>query len=226
MIDRRERQDDTVESQRAALDGRQAEMWTALPGIIESFDPAAMTVAVQPAIAGRQTNEKGKAFSVTMPLLPDVPVVFPCGGGFTLTFPIKPGDECLVVFASRCIDAWWQNGGVGEPIDPRMHDLSDGFALVGVRSQARKLSPAVDTANAQLRADDGKTVVELTPDSRVMVTGPAAIELKSETVITLTAPVIHVIGRMQITEDAVADGISLKNHTHQGDSGGTTGAPQ
>ena len=156
MIDRRERQDDPVESQRAALDGRQAEIWTALPGIVQSFDPVAMTVTVQPAVAGRVTDETGKTSSVNMPLLPDVPVVFPGGGGFTLTFPVASGDECLVVFASRCIDAWWQSGGIGEPMEPRMHDLSDGFALVGVRSQARRLSPAVDSENVQIRSTTAK----------------------------------------------------------------------
>ena len=130
-----------VEALRAALDGRQAEMWTALPGIVQSFDPAAMTVSVQPAVAGRISDEAGKAASVDLPILPDVPVVFPGGGGFALTFPVAAGDECLVVFASRCIDAWWQSGGVGEPMEPRMHDLSDGFALVGVRSQPHRLSP-------------------------------------------------------------------------------------
>ena len=69
-----------------------------------------------------------------------MPVVFPGGGGFALTFPVAAGDECLVVFASRCIDAWWQSGGVGEPMEPRMHDLSDGFALIGVRSQPAHVS--------------------------------------------------------------------------------------
>ena len=97
MIDRRERQNEPVEALRAALDGRQAEIWTALPGIVQSFDPAAMTVTVQPAVTGRVTDETGKTSSVNMPLLPDVPWSFR-GGGFTLAFPIAAGDECLVVF--------------------------------------------------------------------------------------------------------------------------------
>lgn len=244
MIDRRERQNNPVESVRAALDGRQAEIWTALPGIIQSFDPAAMTVVVQPAVAGRVTDEVGRTSSVNMPLLPDVPVVFPGGGGFTLTFPVAAGDECLVVFASRCIDAWWQSGGIGEPMEPRMHDLSDGFALVGVRSQARSLSPAVHTGNMQLRADDGETVVELTPGKDVIVTGPTSVTLKSKGSITLDAPRIYIRGLISMrsqsggattatldgsldaTGDVTASNISLNSHTHPGDSGGTTGGPQ
>ena len=194
-MDRRERWAEPVEALRAALDGRQAEMWTALPGIVQSFDPAAMTVSVQPAVAGRISDEAGKAASVDLPILPDVPVVFPGGGGFALTFPVAAGDECLVVFASRCIDAWWQSGGVGEPMEPRMHDLSDGFALVGVRSQPHRLSPAVHTGNTQLRADDGSAYVEITPGGAVTAVGPSSVTVRSGGSITLDAPRIVINGR-------------------------------
>lgn len=150
-----------------ALDGRQTTIWTALPGIIESFDAAKMTCVVQPAIQGRNTTKDGVASFVNMPLLLDCPVVFPGGGGVTLTFPVKKGDEALVVLASRCIDGWWQLGGVQPQLEARMHDLSDGFALVGVRSQPRKLS-GVSTAHAQLRSDDGEAFVDLDPTGHVV----------------------------------------------------------
>ena len=165
-MDRREQLDDPVEALRTALDGRQAEIWTALPGIVAGFDPGAMTVSVQPAVKGAIVGEDGKARQVPLPLLVDVPVSFPQGGGFTLTFPVKAGDECLVVFASRCIDGWWQSGGVQAPAERRMHDLSDGFAIVGVRSQPRVL-PAVNPENVQLRSDDGADFVEITPAGTV-----------------------------------------------------------
>ena len=163
MRDRRELLNDPEEALRAALAGFQAGLWTALPGIIQSFNAAAQTVSVQPALKAKLRRPDGGVVSVTLPLLVDVPVVFTGGGGFTLTFPIAAGDEALVVFADRCIDAWWQSGGVQEPVEPRMHDLSDGFALVGVRSQARAL-PAVSIENVQLRSDTGEDYVEIRPD--------------------------------------------------------------
>lgn len=39
--------------------------------------------------------------------------------------------------------------------------------------------------------------------------------------VNITAP-----GNVTVTGDVIADGISLKNHTHPGDSGGTTGRPK
>ena len=115
-------------------------MRVSIPGIIQSFNPDAVTAVVQPAIKGAEQDESGAEVSVNLPLLVDVPVVFPRGGGCTLTFPVKEGDECLVIFADRCIDFWWQSGGVQEPVDGRMHDLSDAFCIVGPQSQAKKIS--------------------------------------------------------------------------------------
>ncbi|WP_274537266.1 Gp138 family membrane-puncturing spike protein, partial [Escherichia coli] len=70
-----------------------------MPGIVQSFDPDTVTVVVQPAIKGYEPDSNGINQSTTLPLLVDVPVVFPRGGGCTLTFPVKAGDECLVIFA-------------------------------------------------------------------------------------------------------------------------------
>ena len=162
-MDAQERVYDPEETDRASHEGKQAGMWTAMPGIIVSFDPAAQTCVVQPAIKGRQKSPDGSIASVDMPVLQDCPVAWQGGGGVTLTFPIQPGDECLVVFASRCIDAWWQLGDVQEQAEVRMHDLSDGFVLCGVRSQPRVFD--VDMTAAQLTTDDGQAFVEVNPTS-------------------------------------------------------------
>ena len=138
-----------------------------LPGIIESFDPLACTCTVQPALKGQTADELGNMKSAPLPLLVDVPVVFPRGGGCTITFPVKAGDECLVIFSDRCIDFWWQSGGVQEPVDPRQHDLSDAFALVGPMSQPNVISN-ISTTTLQMRTDDGAAYIELDPNSHAI----------------------------------------------------------
>lgn len=160
-MDRRERLHSDLQPMLMLMDTLRADLWTAMPGIVQSFDPVAMTCSVQPCILANLQNEKtGKISTVQLPLLLDCPVFFPAGGGYTMTFPIAPGDECLVVFASRCIDAWWQAGGIQAQSLIRMHDLSDGFVFAGVRSQPRVL-PAVSTGSVQLRTDDGSAFVEI-----------------------------------------------------------------
>lgn len=213
-MDRRERFDDSVEGVRAAMDGRLAEVWTALPGIIQAFDAAAMTVVVQPSIKGVFTLADGTSKSVALPLLVDVPVVFPSGGGFTLTFPIAAGDECLAVLASRCIDAWWQSGGVQAPLEPRMHNLSDAFALVGPRSQPRTLTE-VNTTDVQLRSDDGQAHVAIKPDHTIEAVNPAAkvtltpsgeVAAEADAKISLRAPMVQIATNALTMGNLAGDG--------------------
>lgn len=214
-----------------------------MPGIIQSFSASAVTATVQIAIKGVVHTPDGKAQFVNMPLLVDVPVHFPRGGNCTLTFPVAKGDECLVVFAARCIDSWWQSGGVQVPMEPRIHDLSDGFAFVGFFSQATKIS-SISTATAQLRSNDGSTYVEVDPAGKIVnVVAPGGMTLTTPTV-TITgiinvqnvqgAPTASTIsgsmtasGTITGTTDVIGGGKSLKTHTHGGvtTGSGNTGAP-
>lgn len=130
----------------------------AIPGIVTAWDAAQQTVTVQPAI--RETlNMNGELREVEIPLLVDVPVVMPRAGGCCLAFAPAAGDECLVVFADACIDAWWQSGGVQSQADSRRHDLSDGFAILGCWSQKRK--PALPASGVRLQNDEGTAGVSV-----------------------------------------------------------------
>lgn len=229
-----------------AMEGHAAGIWTALPCIVAAVNLEAMTISAQPAIQGVVQNAEGESNSVDLPLLVDVPIVFPSAGGFSLTLPIAAGDEVLVVFSSRCIDAWWQSGGVGRAIEARMHDLSDGFAIPGPRSQARKV-PNISATNVQIRADDGETYVEITPGGKIRMVAPTAIEAVAPDILldgnvnvtgTLTQSTgtsgtatlngnLHVTGAIVADGDVTGQGTSLHNHTHGGvQSGGSnTGEP-
>ena len=89
----------------------------ALPGFVESFDPAAGTAVIRPGVKTRSGLE--------LPLLRDVPVYLPAA------LEVSPGDLCLVVFADCDMDGWLETGEVSVPRSGRMHSLSDGFAFVG-----------------------------------------------------------------------------------------------
>ncbi|GJJ99445.1 Gp138 family membrane-puncturing spike protein [Enterobacter cloacae complex sp. 2024EL-00215] len=203
-------------------DNAKAAVTNALPGVIRSFDPKTVTCDVDIAITARMTkagtmDEDFQYESVRYPILNDLPVVFPRGGGVTLTFPIKEGDECLIVFSSRSIDFWWQNGGVQERADGRVLDLSDAFVIPGPQSQAQKIS-GISTSAAQLRTDDGTAFVEVAAGGAITITSSQ---------ITINGPV-QVNGSITSTGDQTANGISQVNHTHGGvQSGGSnTGKPQ
>jgi len=151
--------DDVLE---AKIRDRLKEVHVALPGFIQSFDATKQTAVVQPAInriwiADDDGNGGG---SIPIPLCSDVPVQFPRGGNGILTFPVAAGDECLLVFAERAIDNWWANGGKQDPSEFRMHDYSDGFALLGFSSVPRVVTN-ISTDGVELRTLDGQTMFRL-----------------------------------------------------------------
>lgn len=249
---REERLDDPEESLRLALENAQSQIWTALPAIVTAVDLAAQTLSVQPAIQGSVSSPDGSTKAVNLPMLVDVPIVWPKAGGFALTFPVKVDDEVLVVFASRCIDSWWQSGGVGAQAEVRMHDLSDGFAILAPTSQSKKLSN-VSSANVQLRDTAGTTYVEITPDGKARVIGATQIDVQAPTiniqggsVINLGAPTINLSGNINYAGSGGTGTFNLSgnlvhtagsitslgkkidgSHTHSGvqTGGGNTGAP-
>ncbi|EPG3940609.1 TPA: phage baseplate protein [Klebsiella pneumoniae] len=217
-------------------------MRVSMPGIIQSFDPDAVTAVVQPAIKGAEKDESGAEVSVNLPLLVDVPVIFPRGGGCTLTFPVKAGDECLVIFADRCIDFWWQSGGIQEPVDERMHDLSDAFCIVGPQSQAKKIG-GISTTGAQLRTDDGSAFIEVAAGGDITATTAGSATINAPEIVlngnvTINGNLSQGMGEsggsatmhgpVTVTNDVTAGGKSLMTHTHGGVEHGndSTGEPE
>lgn len=221
----------------------------AVPGIIQSFDPDSVTCVVQPAVNGSVPDETGAEFAEGLTLLVDLPVVFPRGGGVTLTFPVKVGDECLVIFSDRCIDFWYQSGGTGDAVDQRQHDTSDAFVIVGPQSQAQKIS-GISTSAAQLRTDDGAAFIEVAVGHDITVNTPGKLTARAQGGTIITSPTIvlngavtingtlsqgmgesggsaTMLGPITVTNDVTAGGKSLQNHVHSGvqTGSGQTGKP-
>lgn len=228
---RAERLNDPEESLRIALESAQANIWTAIPGVVTAVDLTAQTVSVQPSVQGTISSPDGSSQSVNLPLLVDVPIVWPRAGGFALTFPIAANDEVLVVFASRCIDSWWQSGGVGAQAEVRMHDLSDGFAVLAPTSQPRKLS-GVSSTNVQLRDDAGTTYVEIAPGGKIKLLGATSIDINAPTV-NIEATTLNINGMTNMTGQVTQTGgmsiggVTFGTHKHTGvqTGGGTSGGP-
>lgn len=101
----------------------------------------AKTIDVQPVI---QRVVDGVA--VDLPLFPGVPPVFLQGGSSYDAHPIAAGDYCLLLINERCFDRWYAGDDGVPPLEPRMHDYSDGFALVGVNpaSMAKTIPTTIE----------------------------------------------------------------------------------
>lgn len=196
----------------AAIHSALRDLHTSMPGIVQSFDNETQTASVQPAIKRvfrKEEEDTEILVPVDLPLCINVPVIFPRGGGFSLTFPVQPGDECLLVFCERSYDYWHESGGVQSPGARRFHSLSDAVAHVGLSSTPNKI-PNFYTDGISLSKDDGTAKIEITGGE---------IAVTTDTIINLVAPNVKVTGNLEVTgtstaSDHISGGVSGSGHTH------------
>lgn len=194
---------DEYSDRQSQIDGMLRDLHTALPAIVISYDPVARTVKAQPTVQRIFKDIDGAAMAVNLPPSVDVPVVFPSGGGYEITFPVRAGDECLLIFAERCIDGWYSTGEPSAPSDYRRHDLSDGFALVGVRSLARQ--KAAITNGVKIGSDNHNIVI--TEQAVSIKNGGATLSLSED---RLDCNVeIH-------CKNVITEKLDLNGHIHSG----------
>ena len=138
-----------------AMDNKLAGIHTCLPGKIEKYDPATCKADVKPLLRKRWFG--GTALS--MPVIANVPVVFPRAGSAALTFPISVGDGVLLIFAERSLDKWLSDGGEVTPDDPRKFDLSDAIAIPGLYPFSES-NPDTAGEKLVLQYGGGKLVID------------------------------------------------------------------
>jgi hypothetical protein len=113
---------------------------------------------------------------------------------------------------------------VQEQAEIRMHDLSDGFVLLGFRSVPRALA-AVSTTAAELRTDDGAARIAIDGQTRaISIQTTAAVNVTTTAAASVTAPVINLGAAGQTLRGFVTDlFVNLFNgHTH---ASGGAGVP-
>jgi hypothetical protein len=208
---------------------------TAMPGRVVSFDPDAQTAVVQPLIRLVKADGQG----VDLPPLGDVPVQFPEAGGFAFTFPIKAGDEGMLVIADRCIDGWWQSGQPSDPMDFRLHDLSDGMFIPGINSLPNTI-PDFDMDAIVMRKFDGSAYFKIDEGGNIEADGTkmtVKCPLFAEKLLTYQD---GIAGQAGANGNAIDGGFAIdggqlthngknvgSNHTHSDvqPGGGTSGGP-
>lgn len=181
-------------------------------GQVTAFDGAKKTATVQ--ILFKRLLPDGTA--VPYKVLLDCPVFTLQGGGGFLQMPIAAGDQCILLFSDRCIDAWYQNGTQAIPPSTRMHDMSDAIALVGINALNSTL-PTYPTNKVVLSYMGSK--FELTATGWNFVgTGSAEIDLSGAivtiknnvtTLLTLLNGLITVIEGLQVNGPIPLTGASI-----------------
>lgn len=130
---------------------------TTYPGYVVSYDRTMQTADVQiiPRMRRRDPDTDAVTF-VRVPVIPNVPVRFDSGTGWSFVGDLSAGDPVVVHVCACSIDEWRQTGrNDTEPQVPRRWDFTDAFAEPGGRPNADPLpSSAYAAGAAVLRSSD------------------------------------------------------------------------
>lgn len=175
-----------------ALESRVSKMHTALPGKIEKYDYETQKASVKPLIKKAYLDKKIES----LPVIVNVPVIFPRSKDFSFTYPLNEGDLVLLVFSERSLELYLKDGGEQEPGDRRKFDLSDAIAIPG-------LYPFSEESKAQNNTD----VLVKFKEAEFKIKPDGKFYIKGDMVVT---------GEITATVDVKAAGKSLKTHVHSG----------
>jgi hypothetical protein len=132
---------------RRALEAQRQDLHTAIPGKVVKVNTSGgniTSVDAQPLIRGWYESEEGEQVMESMPVIPQVPVLFPGGGGYRVTVPIEAGDTVLLVFSEASIDRWFHTGNESDPDVGRRHHLTDAVAIPGLRANPGRYTAPAD----------------------------------------------------------------------------------
>lgn len=215
---------------------------THYPGKIVSFDPVKQVAKVQ-VMREQFTNTLYSLYEeYEFPVLQNVPVQFPQGGGYCLTFPVAAGDNCILHFCDKGISHWLQEGkgkigkfssGVPKADYFRSYSINDAVAIVGFNPIPNAITNFNATA-PELRNSDASQRVTLNTGGVMEVVTPTELHITApQTVMDGNMKIngnLHVTGLITSDTDVKAKTVSLINHIQTGVTPGplssVSGPPQ
>ena len=174
---------------------------TSMVGSIVEFFPETQTATVK-----LHMNQFVKTLSrsykpLPIPDLLDVPVHFVQAGGFIITVPIKPNDDCIVFFTQKGIEQWLYRGESeylvtdGRPEEAAYEDfeMSNALCIVGMNSLVH------NTANFNV---DGLELRNVGRDQRITLNSDKSIEIATPTDVVVTCANLTATATGDLTIDA------------------------
>jgi hypothetical protein len=160
---------------------------TSFPGVVTEYDAAKRRATVQPSLKRHAGNKE----YIDLPLLIDVPVLYPGTKKWTIHFPLEKDDEVAVYFSERAIEAWKDVGqdGIEDP-DPRRFDLCDAYCVPGLQPQEFIAAEEKGLQIIHKDAFDGELISQVLMDDD-------KVEIKYKKKSTLTIDDDHINGKTE-----------------------------
>lgn len=137
-----------------AIEKRLLDLHVSMPASIEKYD--GVKADVRPLLKRELRN--GTIFE--LPVITNVPVIWPRTKKSALDFPLVKGDTGTLLVSERSLDIWLIQGGCINPKDFRKHDLSDAQFFPGL--QPFNVATEFDPLRAVLKHGLGKMTIKET----------------------------------------------------------------
>lgn len=219
---------------------------TTMIGKIVEFFPETLTATVRLHMSEFAATKEIDCAPIDTPDLIDVPIHCPRCNGFAITMPIKPEDDCLVLFTQRGISHWLYNneetyaviGGRPDSAYRRTFSRANALAIVGFNNLEEPMLE-YNSEDMELRniSAEGSTLIQKitlksTGDITLATsTGGATASINMEAAsgeVTINGVVFSPDGIMTVPTAIVspsvkASGLELAFHKHVITSGSSAG---
>ena len=152
-----------------AIESRLADVHTALPAHVESYDKATGMCSVK--IDLKRKFRGGQVIEV--PIIPNVPVLQLRGaqGNAIFHIPVEKGDTGMVIFSERSLDSWLVKGGTLDPEDSRKFDYTDATFYPGLYPRNKKISSVSNDLANNVAVAFGSHGLRVTKNGKIAIKG-------------------------------------------------------
>ena len=144
-----------AQSIRFAIRQSLKDLYTCMPGIVESYDAETQRAVVKGALRVVTTKKE----EIEREAIHNVPVMFPSGGGFAMTFPLEQGDPVLLLYSQRGLTNWKKTLGVAAPDTIGFFSEKDAFAIPGFGTDEPEHHIAIEADGIHIKTT-GKLAIE------------------------------------------------------------------
>ena len=154
------------------FDSRIENVHTCIPAKIEKYDEDTRLASVKPLVKIKTRDGE----DLSLPVIDNVPVIFPSSNKFTLCFPLEKGDLCFLLFTETGIGTWLDgNGDESNADDMSRFSLTDAVCIPGLYTKKSVPDPSafIKFSDNGIEIKNDKSEIILKDDGIVEINGNA-----------------------------------------------------
>jgi hypothetical protein len=184
------------------INDKMRDLHTSFPAQVLAYNATLGTLEVRPALKREAVDEDGGLVFETISDLYGIPIMWPRGGGYVMTFPIAVGDWVLIHCAEQSTLVWRRRGiAPSSPGFTDPHGLNGCVAVPGwYPDTKRTLTPS--TTDLVIGSLDGSTTIKVKPGGTVTLGSDVGAQPVALAELVRLAVVAAITGHTHVSAEA------------------------